>query len=243
MFLQHGKGKFVNFVLKVVTNKDFWCNNSLRWKKPKFVLIESILGKENSSDSLLTNILYHDWAEKNETIVQNLHKLREIKLQIVKEGHCREKRRSKRLSIKQHGHACIRSWYQRAKESHCNPSDMLWLISSDSHAYSENLVASRASFMIDIAFEVNPVKFASSNKRLHYTSLVPLIVLLLVHSTLSCMQIKSLFASNVNAHSTSIWYIKSLETWHYKPHVGISTASHISVCLITSEWTLYLQGF
>ena len=66
--------------------------------------------------------------------------------------------------------------------------------------------------MIDIAFEVNPVKFASSNKRLHYTSLVPLIVLLLVRSTLSCMQIKSLFASNVNARSASIWYIKSLET-------------------------------
>ena len=66
--------------------------------------------------------------------------------------------------------------------------------------------------MIDIAFEVNPVKFVSSNKRLHYLSLVPLIVLLLVRSTLSCMQIKSLFALNVNAHSASIWYIKSLET-------------------------------
>ena len=117
-------------------------------KKPKFVLIESILGKENSSNSLLTNILYHDWADKNETIVQKLHKVREIKLQIVKEGHCREKRRSKRLSIKRHGHACIRSWYQWAKESHCIPWDMLWLISFDSHAYSENLVASRASFMI-----------------------------------------------------------------------------------------------
>ena len=106
------------------------------------------VGKENSSDGLLTNILYHDWADKNETIVQKLHKVREIKLQIVKQGHCREKRRSKRLSIKQHGHACIRSWYQRAKEPHGNPSDMLWLISSDHHAYSENLVASRASFMI-----------------------------------------------------------------------------------------------
>ena len=34
-------------------------------------------------------------------------------------------------------------------------------------------------------------------------SLVPLIVLLLVCCTLSCMQIKSLFASNVNAHSAS----------------------------------------
>ena len=66
--------------------------------------------------------------------------------------------------------------------------------------------------MIDIAFEVNPVKFVSSNKRLHYMSLVPLIVPLLVRSTLSCMQIKSLFALNVNAHSASIWYIKSLET-------------------------------
>ena len=41
------------------------------------------------------------------------------------------------------------------------------------------------------------------NKRLHYTPLVSLIVLLLVCSTLSCMQIKSLFASNVNAHSAS----------------------------------------
>ena len=78
-------------------------------KKTKLVLIQSILGKENSSDDLFTNILYHDWADKNETIVQKLHKVREIKLQIVKEGHCREKRRSKRLSIKQHGHACIRS--------------------------------------------------------------------------------------------------------------------------------------
>ena len=42
---------------------------------------------------------------------------------------------------------------------------------------------------------------SSSNKRLHYTLSVPLIVLLLVRSTLSYMQIKSLFASNVNAHS------------------------------------------
>ena len=73
--------------------------------------------------------------------------MRQIKLQIVKEGHCREKR-SKRPSIKRHGDACIRSWYQWAKESHCNPWYMLWLISFDSHAYSENLVASRASFMI-----------------------------------------------------------------------------------------------
>ena len=37
-------------------------------KKTKLVLIESILGKENSSDGLFTNILYHDWADKNETI-------------------------------------------------------------------------------------------------------------------------------------------------------------------------------
>ena len=41
------------------------------------------------------------------------------------------------------------------------------------------------------------------NKLLHYTTLVPLIVLLFVRSTLSYMQIKSLFASNVNAHSAS----------------------------------------
>ena len=41
------------------------------------------------------------------------------------------------------------------------------------------------------------------NKRLHCTPLVSLIVLLLVRSTLSYMQIKSLFASNVNAHSAS----------------------------------------
>ena len=110
MFLQHGKGKFVNFVLKLSQTKiSGVITPSGGQKKPKFVLIESILGKENSSDSLLTNILYHDWADKNETIVQKLHKVREIKLQIVKEGHCREKRRSKRLSIKRHGHACIRS--------------------------------------------------------------------------------------------------------------------------------------
>ena len=41
------------------------------------------------------------------------------------------------------------------------------------------------------------------NKLLHYTTLVPLKVLLFVRSTLSYMQIKSLFASNVNAHSAS----------------------------------------
>ena len=44
-------------------------------------------------------------------------------------------------------------------------------------------------------------------------SLVPLIVLLLVCSTLSCMQIKSLFALNVNAHFAL--NIKSSETRHY----------------------------
>ena len=38
------------------------------------------------------------------------------------------------------------------------------------------------------------------NERLHYTPLVPLIVPLLVRSPLSYMQIKSLFASSVNAH-------------------------------------------
>ena len=38
------------------------------------------------------------------------------------------------------------------------------------------------------------------NKRLHHTPLVPLIVLLLVCSALSYIQIKSLFASSVNAH-------------------------------------------
>lgn len=47
-------------------------------KITKLVLIESILRKENSSDGLLTNILYHDWADRNETIVQKLHKVREI---------------------------------------------------------------------------------------------------------------------------------------------------------------------
>ena len=38
------------------------------------------------------------------------------------------------------------------------------------------------------------------NKLLHYTPLVPLIVLLLVPSPLSDMQIKSLFASSVYAY-------------------------------------------
>ena len=51
---------------------------------------------------------------------------------------------------------------------------------------------------------------SSSNKRLHYTPLVPLIVLLLVRSTLSYMQIKFLFASNVNAHSASNYRTLSL---------------------------------
>ena len=40
-------------------------------------------------------------------------------------------------------------------------------------------------------------------KQLHYTPLVPLIVLLLVRSPLSYMQIKSLFPSSVNAHFAS----------------------------------------
>ena len=155
-------------------------------KKTKLVLIESILGKENSSDGLLTNILYHDWADKNETIVQKLHKVREIKLQIVKEGHCREKRRSKRLSIKQHGHACIRSWYQRAKESHCNPSDMLWLISSDSHAYSENLVALRAPFMMLLLQSTPCWNF---NRKSHFSALNYLWV-----NTLSPTDLKSSYS-------------------------------------------------
>ena len=152
MFLRHGKGKFLNFVLKLSQTKILGViTTSGRRKKTKACFnLESILGKEISSDGLLTNILYHDCADKNETIVPKLHKVREIKLQIVKEGHCREKRRSKPLSIKRHADTWIRSWYQRAKESHCNPSDMLWLISSDSHVYSEYFVASRAPFMISL---------------------------------------------------------------------------------------------
>ena len=41
-------------------------------KKPKFVLIdrESILGKENSSDSLLTDILYHARAREGKQKLQ-----------------------------------------------------------------------------------------------------------------------------------------------------------------------------
>ena len=46
-------------------------------------------------------------------------------------------------------------------------------------------------------------------------SLVPLIVLLLVRSTLSYMQIKSLFASSVNTHFASNYPTLSLETRHY----------------------------
>lgn len=108
-FLQHRKGKFVNFVLKLSETKiSGVITISDGQKKTKACFnVESILGKENSSDGLLTNFLYHDCADKNETIVQKLHKVREIKLQIAEEGHCREKRRSNPLSIKRHGHACI----------------------------------------------------------------------------------------------------------------------------------------
>ena len=59
--------------------------------------------------TFVNKYLHHDCADKNETIDRKLHKVREIKLQIVKEGHCREKRRSKPLSIKQHAHAWIRA--------------------------------------------------------------------------------------------------------------------------------------
>ena len=65
------KGQIINFVLTLSQTKiSGVITPSGGQKKPKFVLIdrESILGKENSSDSLLTNILYHDWADKNETI-------------------------------------------------------------------------------------------------------------------------------------------------------------------------------
>ena len=104
-----GQINFVNFVLKLSETKiSGVITISDGQKKTKACFnVESILGKENSSDGLLTNFLYHDCADKNETIVQKLHKVREIKLQIAEEGHCREKRRSNPLSIKRHGHACI----------------------------------------------------------------------------------------------------------------------------------------
>ena len=56
------KGQIINFVLTLSQTKiSGVITPSGGQKKPKFVLIdrESILGKENSSDSLLTDILYH----------------------------------------------------------------------------------------------------------------------------------------------------------------------------------------
>ena len=45
--------------------------------KTELVNLELILGKEISNDSLLMNILCHDCAAKNETLVQKLLEVRE----------------------------------------------------------------------------------------------------------------------------------------------------------------------
>ena len=65
---------------KVVSNSDFRrkLTTSGGRKKTKTCLnLESILGKEISSDCFLTNILCRNCANKNETLVRKLHGVRE----------------------------------------------------------------------------------------------------------------------------------------------------------------------
>ena len=65
---------------KVVSNHDFTqkLTTSGDRKKTKTCFnLESILGKEISSDCFLTNILCHNCADKNETLVRKLHGVRE----------------------------------------------------------------------------------------------------------------------------------------------------------------------
>ena len=62
---------------KVVSNSDFRRKlTTSDGRKPCFNL-ESMLGKEISSDCFLTNILCHNCADKTETLVRKLHGMRE----------------------------------------------------------------------------------------------------------------------------------------------------------------------
>ena len=80
---------------KVVSNSDFrrkLTTSGGRKKTKTCFNLESILGKEVSSDCFLTNILCRNCADKNETLVRKLHGS-ERKPRIVEEGHYRGKRR------------------------------------------------------------------------------------------------------------------------------------------------------
>ena len=65
---------------KVVSNSDFrrkLTTSGGRKKTKTCFNLESILGKEISSDCFLTNILCRNCADKNETLVRKLHGVRE----------------------------------------------------------------------------------------------------------------------------------------------------------------------
>ena len=65
---------------KVVSNSDFrrkLTTSGSRKKTKTCFNLESILGKEISSDCFLTNILCRNCADKNETLVRKLHGVRE----------------------------------------------------------------------------------------------------------------------------------------------------------------------
>ena len=169
MFLWHGKANLLTLCLSCHKQRfQVWnITTSGVWEKTKACFnFESILGRRFPVMVCYRIIMWHDCADKNETIIRKLHKVREIKLQIISEGHYREKRRSEPLTIKRQAHAWIRSWYQQAKESHCNPSDMLWLISSNSHTYSKYFVASRASFMTSLLQSIPCCNF---NRKSHFS--------------------------------------------------------------------------
>ena len=189
MFLQHGKGKFVNFVLTLSQTKISGVITPSDGQKKNKACFNRVNTWKREFQWRFVNkyfVPWLGWQEWNHCSETSQSEGNNIKLQIVKEGHCREKRRSKRLSIKQHGHACIRSWYQRAKEPHGNPSDMLWLISSDHHAYSQKLVASRASFMILLLQSTPCWNF---NRKSHFSALNYLWV-----NTLSPTDLKSSYS-------------------------------------------------
>ena len=61
---------------KVVSNNDFRRKLATSGGR-KNLNLESILGKEISSDCFLTNILCRNCADKNETLVRKLHGVRE----------------------------------------------------------------------------------------------------------------------------------------------------------------------
>ena len=70
VYLHHRRSKFVYCVRKLTTSGG-------RKKTKTCFNLESILGKEISSDCFLTNILCRNCADKNETLVRKLHGVRE----------------------------------------------------------------------------------------------------------------------------------------------------------------------